>query len=291
MANNNLQAGYVDADGARLYYEMAGAGPDLIMLHSGVTDRRMWDDQFDVFAGRFRVVRYDRRGFGGTKMTPPPHAPVRDLHRLVQALSLQNAHFMGSSQGGGIVLDYILEYPGSAASLILVAPAVGGFPMPGTMPLKLAELMAARRAGELERAAALQAEIWAQGPNRALDRTDERTRERVAAMGLEALKLQAPSLKETGFVPETPPAAPAFERLAEIAAPAFIVYGDEDDELSGEIADELCSRMKRARYALIPGAAHFPNMEKPSMFNRVVMDFIDRLEGPVTPPPETFSRF
>ena len=62
-----------------------------------------------------------------------------------------------------------------------------------------------------------------------------------------------------------------------LAAPVLVLYGDEDDEMFGDVAEFLVSKMRRARWAVIPGAAHFPNLEKPSMFNRVVQDFIDRI--------------
>src|SRR3989442_975702 len=55
----------LEVNGARLAYDEAGAGPAIVFLHAGVADRSMWDPQFAAFAGSFRCVRYDFRGFGG----------------------------------------------------------------------------------------------------------------------------------------------------------------------------------------------------------------------------------
>ena len=62
------QTGFAPINGAQIYYEVAGAGQPMILLHAGVADGRMWDDQFDEFAQRYRVVRFDWRGFGRSAM-------------------------------------------------------------------------------------------------------------------------------------------------------------------------------------------------------------------------------
>ncbi len=57
-----LQTGTAQIEGADLYYEIAGAGPPLVLAHAGFVDGRMWDEQFAVFAQHYRVVRYDQQG-------------------------------------------------------------------------------------------------------------------------------------------------------------------------------------------------------------------------------------
>src|SRR6476620_4450626 len=55
---------FAAVNGTRLAYEVAGAGPPIVLLHGLTVDMRMWDDQFAPFAAQHRVVRYDLRGFG-----------------------------------------------------------------------------------------------------------------------------------------------------------------------------------------------------------------------------------
>jgi pimeloyl-ACP methyl ester carboxylesterase len=65
--------GVAEVNGTRLYYEVAGAGQPLVLLHGFSPDCRMWDDQMAAFTARHRVLRYDLRGFG---QSPPPSAPM-----------------------------------------------------------------------------------------------------------------------------------------------------------------------------------------------------------------------
>lgn len=59
-----MDTGFADINGTHLYYEIAGSGPSLVFIHGFTLDNRMWDDQFEVFAQHYRVLRYDARGFG-----------------------------------------------------------------------------------------------------------------------------------------------------------------------------------------------------------------------------------
>ena len=101
-----LQTGKVHLDGADLYYEMAGEGPSLVLAHAGFLDRRMWDDQFPVLAQHYRVVRYDRRGFGNSTLTPGPFSHRRDLYQLLEFLGIERAHLLGCSIGGAAIIDF-----------------------------------------------------------------------------------------------------------------------------------------------------------------------------------------
>src|SRR5687767_3862126 len=96
----HLQSGYADINGATLYYEVAGAGPPLIMLHGHLLDSGQWDDQFAAFAQRYRVIRYDARGFGRSSQPPAPFAHYEDLRGLMDALAVEHAYLMGCSGGG-----------------------------------------------------------------------------------------------------------------------------------------------------------------------------------------------
>ena len=58
------ETGFANVNGTRLYYEMSGRGDTVIFVHGFTLDTRMWDDQFDTFARRYRTIRYDARGFG-----------------------------------------------------------------------------------------------------------------------------------------------------------------------------------------------------------------------------------
>ena len=101
-APTNVETGYAEINGARLYYEVAGAGQPLALLHAGIADSRMWDDQFAVFAERYKVIRYDYRGFGKSSVPPGPYVFRDDLLGLLRHLGIARASLIGVSMGGGL---------------------------------------------------------------------------------------------------------------------------------------------------------------------------------------------
>ena len=62
MKDATLETGFIEVNGTQLYYETLGEGHPLVLIHGGYMDRRMWDDQFSIFAERYRMIRYDVRG-------------------------------------------------------------------------------------------------------------------------------------------------------------------------------------------------------------------------------------
>src|SRR6266851_3278425 len=115
------QTGFAELNGTRLYYEVAGEGHPLVLIHGGLVDRRLWDDQFDVFAQHYRVIRYDIRGFGNSDVPAGPYSNYEDLYGLLKFLGVEKAYIMGLSMGGGIDIDFTLAHPEMVAALIPVA--------------------------------------------------------------------------------------------------------------------------------------------------------------------------
>src|SRR5579871_5627650 len=95
-----ILTGYVETNGTKLYYEEMGEGHPLVLLHGGYMDRRMWDDQFSVFAEHYRVVRYDIRGFGKTELPQVPYADTEDLLDLLTFIGIEKTYLLGLSLGG-----------------------------------------------------------------------------------------------------------------------------------------------------------------------------------------------
>jgi pimeloyl-ACP methyl ester carboxylesterase len=261
-----LQTGFANIEGASLYYEIAGEGPGLVLAHAGFVDRRMWDEQFAIFAGRYRVVRYDRRGFGNSTLGSSPFAHRRDLYQLLKLLNIERAHLLGCSAGGGTIIDFALEHPEMTASLVLVSSALGGYQFQGAMPQPLQELITAANAGDLDRAAEIAVRLWIDGPQRGPDQVDARLRERAHEMSITAL----PNI----FVREEPLEPPAIGRLNQLAIPTLVISGELDDASVGTISELLATQIAGARKATISGAAHLPNMEKPEEFNQMVLGFL-----------------
>ena len=103
----DIQTRLVEVNGTQLYYEIAGTGPAVVLLHPGNLDRRIWDEQFQLFAERYRVIRYDVRGHGKSAQPTRPYSDTEDLFQLLQLLQIKKASLVGLSLGGRISIDFI----------------------------------------------------------------------------------------------------------------------------------------------------------------------------------------
>ena len=268
------KSGYAEIKDVRLYYEMDGEGSDLVFVHAGCADHRMWDKQFSTFAGHYRVLRYDMRGYGKSSLSTISFSNRNDLYELLETLGIQEAHFVACSMGSFAVTDFALEHPEKVKSLVLVSPALSGYQYEGQPPQPVLDMIEARKAGNLERAAELQAQIWADGPKRNSDQSNREVHELIRQMSLNSLKLQADIIRETTFLIEEPLTPPAMERLEQIKVPTLIIVGDLDDDTEMTIAEVLTTRINDAQKVIIKEAAHLPNMEKPEEFNQIVLKFL-----------------
>jgi pimeloyl-ACP methyl ester carboxylesterase len=262
----DVQTGFADINGGKLYYEVAGNGPVLILAHAGIADRRMWDYQFLVFAQHYRVLRFDFWGHGQSTIDHETFFLHEDLRQLCKVLSIECAHFLGCSLGGRVSIDLTLAYPEMVNSLIVVGSGLGGYQFEGAALMHLAEqIMAAREQEDDEQEIELFLQYWIDGQARTLDQVNPQVRERARQM------LRGRSRK----LGEGQPLEPgAIGRLSEIKVPTLIIVGDRDDADIATIADLLASNIDGAQQVSIPNTAHLANMEKPEQFNQIVLGFL-----------------
>jgi pimeloyl-ACP methyl ester carboxylesterase len=261
--------GYAAVNGAQIYYELAGAGPALVLVHAGVADSRMWDQQFQVFAQRYTVIRYDLRGYGKTAMPAGAFASHEDLAGLLSFLRVEKAHLVGLSYGGRIAINFTLTHPEMVATLVLGAPSVGGHPPSPDVQRCGAEEEAALERGDVAGATELNLRMWVDGPRRTPDQVDPVVRERVREMQFHAFTMPTPADAE-----ERPLTPPAISRLGDIQVPTLVVVGDHDIPAQLALAERLAAEIRGARKIVVPGVAHMINMEAPALFNQLVLDFL-----------------
>ena len=263
------QRGFAPVNGAELYYEIAGSGHPLLLIHAGVADSRMWDEHFDDFAGHYRVIRYDLRGFGQSMMPGGAYAGYEDAARLLDFLGVAQAHVVGISFGGRVALDLALAYPERVTALVLGAPSVGGHRPPAEV-LRFAEAEdTALERGDLDAATELNLRMWVDGPYRQPNEVDASVRRRVGEMQRHAFTISEPEDAE-----ERPLTPPAIERLAEVGVPTLVLVGDQDIPDKVVMAERLAAEIPGARMAIIQGVAHMLSMEKPAVFSQLVLDFL-----------------
>ena len=271
MTGKRVQ-GTIDVGDGKLYYEMAGSGEPLVLVHAGFLDSRMWDDQWEAFGRDFQVVRFDMRGYGKSALTDGPISRRRDLEVLLDQLGIEHAVLLGCSMGGTIVLDYALEHPERVDALVLVSADPSGFEMQGEPPPNVIEMIAAMQRGDLERVSDLQVRLWVDGPFRGPGEVDPEVRRRAAEMNWTPVQNGTWSKVDAQPVDLLDP--PAIGRLGEVRVPTLVVVGALDDPELLRAGEVLKAGIAGAEHVIIQGAAHVPNLEKPEAFNRVVVKFL-----------------
>lgn len=253
-------AGHAPVNGTRLYYEVAGNGPALVFLHAFGCDRRLWDAQTAHFAPRYRVVRYDARGYGKSDVPAGvPYAHAEDLRALLDHLDIADAALCGVSMGGQNAIEMALRYPARVRALVLVSASLQGFPFsPAITELFMAMNRAARTSGvEAAKTLFLASDV----------------------VGAAASSV-APMLADYSgwhWLNDSPVDAlkpPMMERLGELTAPTLAVIGEHNPDALREAFDYFVAHAPAARQLVLPRVGHFVNLEAPAEFNARVEEFL-----------------
>jgi pimeloyl-ACP methyl ester carboxylesterase len=259
----DLDAGRVPVEAGELYYERAGSGFPVVLVHGDLWDGRIWDPQFEAFAAHHDVVRYDRRGHGRSAPPLGRYSEVEDMRTLLEWLGVARCAVVGCSTGAQIAIDFALAYPGVADALVAVAPVISGrdWDDPG-IDVLAAEVRNAVNAGDLRRAIDMELAVWA--PLNTDPKADALIRE-VAFDNENVFAIDASLVQ---------PPPPAMDRLGEIDVATLIVVGDHDVEEVHTMADVLAERIPGALKRVIAGADQPVNVRRPEKFNRLVLDFL-----------------
>lgn len=214
MSRTLSETGFAEIDGARLYYEVSGEGHPLVLLHEGIADSRMWDEQVAVFAECYRVIRYDIPGFGRSEIPAQAFAQYELTAGLLRFLGIAKAYVLGASFGGCIALELTLTHPEMVDALVLLAPSVGGDTPSAEVQRFNAEEEEALERGDLAGATEINLRMWVDGPRRTPEQVNPLIRERVREMQMHAFTVPTPEGAEEIWLEP-----PAITRLSEIRVP------------------------------------------------------------------------
>lgn len=260
-----VETGTLPVAGGELYFEVAGSGEPIVLIHGGFGDRRMWDDQFDVLARDYRVLRYDHRGFGRSPAPDTTYSPVRDLIHLLDRAEMDRAHIVGNSLGGALALTFGILHPERVRSLTVVASGADGFRYPQADIDAITEVVALMRGGKEEEALTK----WLANPMLAVVNTKPEVKARVERMVRENAAIW--TMPAWPQQPLTPPAA---RRLDRLRMPVLIVIGDRDARSVRLFADSTARMVPGAERVVMEGTDHLPHMERPEEFNRILAAFL-----------------
>jgi 3-oxoadipate enol-lactonase len=227
------------AGGVLWAQDTGGDGTPVVLIHADWTDSGIWAPLVPLLRDRYRVIRYDLRGFGQSARPAEPFTRLGDLLALLDHLGVPGPVLVGHSGGGGTALGLAVHHPARVRALTLIAPGIHDYPWPADDPFysECGPLIAAEDRDGLLR---LGLRVWAPaGANDA-----------ITAMVGGAIS----SWFEIGDLEQPDP--PGFGRLGEIRVPTVMLLGDLEYPMVTEASRAMAGRIGGSRTVLLPGADH-----------------------------------
>ncbi len=256
---------------ATIRYEVSGQGQTVVFIHGWAQSLSIWDDQVRAFTPRYRVLRFDRRGFGESTGFADASADPADLLTLLDSLGIRTAHVVGLSAGARTALNFAAAFPERVRGLVLY----GGGPVPDFPSLErgpgaqaiLGEI--ARRHGmdSVRRFVVASPMFW--DPPGRPDLHVLKERMMAAYAGRDLLDPRP----ESGRVPDA-----RWDQLASLRVATLIVNGDHDFPNFLTFADSLVKRMPNARRVVIKNGGHGAHFAQPQNFNSALLQFFESVE-------------
>ena len=264
---------FVNVEGVKLHWEVAGAGHPVLFLHGHTLDHRLWDDQVESLASSYTVLRADLRGHGSSDAPKTGYSWVHyaaDVRGMVKALGYRRVSIVGHSLGGVAGIEIAITSPDMLTTLTLVGSGLGGQRYSGGTEINARKRALVRAEGVSEKfvRTAIFGTLYEGTP----DYQGKQARLRAMISAWSA----ASWLDETRH-PE--PARPQIERLAEIRAPTLVMVGEHERDDFHAIAQRLSRDIPVVRKTVLPEAGHHPPMENPSAFNDALLDFLNGAVG------------
>jgi pimeloyl-ACP methyl ester carboxylesterase len=270
---------YVEATGAKLYFEESGDGYPIIFIHEFASDIRGWEPQLRHFSRGYRCIAYNARGY------PPSDIPqdaafygwefaVDDIAAVMRGLSIERAHVVGLSMGGYAALQFGLRYPEKASAII--AAAVGSGCHPSQRDAWLRETSVLARIFS-DRGTEGIAERMARGPTRIQlkNKNPKSWQEFVARL----LELSPRGLSHTMARCQAlrPSLHDLRDQFSDMTIPVLLAMGDEDAACL-ETNLMLKSALPNAGLWICPNTGHGINLEEPAAFNAQTENFLAAAE-------------
>ncbi len=243
--------GYVDADGARIWYASQGQGPAVVLLHGGMGNATNWGKQVPaLLAAGYQAIAIDSRGQGhsGRDGRPFSYAQMADDTLLVlDHLGIERAAFIGWSDGACTALILSDKHPERSAGVFFFACNVDAS---GTKPFVYTEV---------------------------IGRCLSRHRKDYAAMSATPGDFDT-VFDAVGIMQRSQPNYSAAD-LGGVRVPVWSVLGDSDEFITTEHAKYLADAIPGAELHLLPGLGHFAPVQHPGRFNDVMLSFLAKVSA------------
>jgi pimeloyl-ACP methyl ester carboxylesterase len=260
-------SGYIKTGVDSIFYESSGSGPAMVLIHDGLVHSEVWDAQFSYFSKKYRVVRYDRRGYGKSSPATVRYSNLEDLNTLFTQLKIDRACLIGASSGGRLAIDFALIYPQKVSSMILMGAVVGGFSYTNHFNTRGGHLPTDLKDNDKE-------SLYYTS-----DDPYEIYYENIAARKkiIELVKNNPTRIYGSQII--TSQKTPAYKRLNEINIPVLILCGEFDIPDVHAHAGAINAGISNSRRIIIPKAGHLIPMEQPDLFNVTVANFLGQIDN------------
>lgn len=259
----------VNVQGHRVYYDLLGAGeaPVVCFAHSLASDSGMWAEQVPaVLDAGFRTLRIDMRGHGGSEAVPGPYTMdelADDVAHVLEALKIERVHFVGLSVGAMLGQSLAIRYGAKLVS-VLFSDAQPSAP-PTARSAWSAPLAMVKQSGSLTPVRSGMLRAWLSDAFKTAHparwEAIQSTLVATSPIGFEGCVMAMSDFDYTAQLPS-------------VRTPALIVAGASDPMTPPAENKRLAELIPGARYEEIPDARHFPNVEQPEAFNRILLDWL-----------------
>ena len=255
----------VNSNGIGINYAVEGKGPWVVLSHSLACNYSMWDEQASALKGRYRVLRFDTRGHGGSDAPDGAYSLnilAEDLLGLLDGLDIDEAHFVGLSMGGMIGMTLALAHPGRLRSLVLCDTS-SRIP-PEAAPIWEGRIKTATGEG-MEPLVEPTLQRWFTEP---FYKSKKAMMKRVGQM--------IRATKPAGYVGccHAIPKINLTDRLGAISCPAQIIVGEQDVGTPVAMSRAIHDAIPGSELVIIPSASHLSNLEQPELFNKALLGFL-----------------
>ena len=263
-----VESGYIQVDGGKIFYETAGLGPVIIMIHDGLLHRETWNAQFAVFAKHYRVIRWDRRGYGRSSTPTSAFSQLDDLFAVLKGLKVERATLLGCSAGGLLAIHFALDHPQMVTALVLVGPIVSGlefsdhFTTRGNRGIPAPDTPVAQKI-----------DYWTSKDPWIMAPENTSARQRFKTL----LTANPQNLEGTGQQLARWPDQPALARLSQIKVPTLLVVGESDIPDVHAHIGAIQAGIAGSKRVVLNHSGHLPQVEVPDAFNEVVLGFLNNI--------------
>lgn len=263
-------------DNIRLHYEVTGrpSAPPVLMIQGLGADKNMWNLQRVAMATRYRTIAFDNRGVGRSDKPSGAYSLEQmadDAIAVIDAADFADVHIVGASMGGVIGQIIAVKYPHRVRSLTLACTACRNQPWRQSLLQQWADLAEHRGMRVMGR----QTIQWVIGP-----RSFRRILPTLGWLGpLASMRPSAPFVSQINALLSSDDSLR--DALPTITAPTLVIVGNQDILTPRCDSEEIAERIPNAELVVISGAAHGLMIEHASKFNRVLIQFLQRVERSV----------